>query len=118
VSGQSWGQDLIERSAQLGQSGAINPAQVEFLQRLVAEVGALTRPRGTVRSVVVRSAVPLTEQERSRLEFALAQRFPEAGPVSYEVDPQLLGGVWLRVGDRIIDGSLRGRLEDLRQHLA
>ena len=118
MSGEGWDRELVERSAQLGQAGAISPAQVEMLQRLVAEVGALTRPPAALTPVLVRSAVPLTEQERARLEAALARRFRDVGPVSYEIDPQLLGGIWLRIGDRIIDGSLHGRLEDLRRHLA
>ncbi|HOG45411.1 MAG TPA: F0F1 ATP synthase subunit delta, partial [Anaerolineae bacterium] len=46
-----------------------------------------------------------------------ARRFGTGQPVTFAVDPTVLGGVWLRVGDRIIDGSLRGRLEALRKQL-
>ena len=53
---------------------------------------------------------------------AITARLEEltGGSVALEtaVDPSLLGGVVVRVGDRLIDGSVRGRLERLRQQLA
>ena len=38
--------------------------------------------------------------------------------ISLQVDPDILGGVMVRIGDRLIDGSVRGRLERLRTRLA
>ncbi len=118
MSVESWERDLSGLADRLGQGGSIAPAQVEVLKRLVAEVGALTRERTgrAEREVLVRTAVALDPEERAGLERALARRY--AGlPVRFEVDPGIIGGVWLRVGDRIIDGSLRGRLETLRKRM-
>jgi len=41
------------------------------------------------------------------------------GPVRLDIilDPPILGGVWIRVNDTVIDGSIRGKLQQLRQHL-
>lgn len=118
MSAESWERDLSKLTDKLGQGGTIDPAQVEVLKRLVAEVGELTRerPGRRAREVLVRTAVALRPEERASFEQALAQRFP-GRPVVFEVDPQVLGGVWLRVGDQIIDGSLRGRLEALRKRM-
>ncbi|HPL30036.1 MAG TPA: F0F1 ATP synthase subunit delta, partial [Anaerolineae bacterium] len=96
----------------------IDPSQADLLKRLVSEVGALTRGRQPHRpGIIVRTAVPLAPAERTELEQVLARRFGTGQPVTFAVDPTVLGGVWLRVGDRIIDGSLRGRLEALRKQL-
>ncbi len=117
MSAETWDSELAGLASQLGQQGAINPAQAEMLRRLVAEIGARAAKRPQRPEVVVRTAVPLTPEERSQLEGLLARRFGPRRPATFEVDPQVLGGVWLRVGDRIVDGSLRGRLETLRKQM-
>jgi F-type H+-transporting ATPase subunit delta len=66
----------------------------------------------------VRSAVPLTTDERMQLEQTLAKRFGGSLEAEYEVDPALIGGVLVRVGDEVIDGSLAGKLSVLRGRLA
>ncbi len=60
------------------------------------------------------SAVPLTEEERQQLEDRLRQRFGPNLAFSYRVDPEILGGLIVRVGDSLLDYSLRSRLEELR----
>jgi ATP synthase F1 delta subunit len=62
------------------------------------------------------SAVPLTDAETRALEDRLRGRRPDLD-VSYHVDPALLGGLIVRVGDRYVDGSLATRLGKLRQEL-
>lgn len=59
----------------------------------------------------VTSALPLTDAEQAAVKKDLAG----ASSVSFRVDPSILGGLIVKVGDRIIDGSARGRLEGLRQ---
>jgi len=59
-------QDLASLIDKLGQEGAISTTQVDILQRLVAEVSDLIRRQSSQRKVIVRTAVPLTPEERSR----------------------------------------------------
>lgn len=65
----------------------------------------------------VRVVVPLREDERARLH-ALLERLT-GRPVDMEVhlDPEILGGVWVRMGDIVIDGSVRARLEAMDEQL-
>jgi hypothetical protein len=72
---------------------------------------------GAPRRATVRVAEPLTSHEQARLQAALERYF--ACPIQIEQDmaPEVIGGVWVRVGDTVIDGSIRGRLESLNQHL-
>lgn len=65
----------------------------------------------------VTSAVPLTDEERAALEQTLAQRFAGDLEAEYQVDPALIGGVVVRVGDEVIDGSLASKLASLRERL-
>ena len=63
----------------------------------------------------VTSALELGEAERSRLE-AEAQRIAGGSVrMDYDIDGSLVGGVTLRVGDRLVDGSVKGRLARMRQ---
>jgi F-type H+-transporting ATPase subunit delta len=63
----------------------------------------------------VRSAVPLTEQQISQLAAALSARTNRDITVRNIVDPTVMGGVVTQIGDSVIDGSVRTRLNQLRE---
>ncbi|MEW6154408.1 MAG: ATP synthase F1 subunit delta [Actinomycetota bacterium] len=65
----------------------------------------------------VRSAIPLDAEVQARLERALSKALDRNVDVKVVVDPAVLGGVVARVGDTVIDGSVRHRLEKLREVL-
>jgi F-type H+-transporting ATPase subunit delta len=76
----------------------------------------LDQRAGRVR-VRVATAVPLTDEQRDRLTNALAARLDKTPVLSATVDPELLGGLVVRVGDQVFDTSVRTRLETLRAQL-
>jgi F-type H+-transporting ATPase subunit delta len=65
----------------------------------------------------VRSAIPLTDDQQRRLAAALANATGKQVEVKVVVDPSVLGGAVATVGDAIIDGSVRTRLEQIRSLL-
>lgn len=65
----------------------------------------------------IASAVPLTDSERAQLEKKVRSQFGEGLDFEYRVDKSLLGGVIVRVGDKVIDGSVAGKLAAMRQKL-
>ena len=65
----------------------------------------------------VRSAVPLDEDQRRRLVHALSSNLGKQVEVKVVVDPAVLGGLSARVGDTVIDGTVRHRLDLLRETL-
>jgi F-type H+-transporting ATPase subunit delta len=67
---------------------------------------------------VVRVAVPLSDSERDRLAAALAAAFGHGIHLDVLVDPAVLGGISVRIGDEFIDGSVASRLAALRRKLA
>jgi F-type H+-transporting ATPase subunit delta len=66
----------------------------------------------------VRSAVPLTDEQRSRLAEALQRATGKTVEIKVVVDPDVLGGIVAQVGDTVIDGSVRTRLDQLRSAIA
>jgi len=65
----------------------------------------------------VRSAIPLTDDQKSRLAEALGTATGKQVEVKVIIDPSIQGGLIARVGDTLIDGSVRRRLEQLRNAL-
>lgn len=65
----------------------------------------------------VRSAVPLTDTQRERLEKALSRATGRQIEAKVVVDPSVVGGVVARVGDLVFDGSVAGRLENAKHAL-
>jgi len=59
------------------------------------------------------SAVPLTPEEQARVKSELS-----LGVASFKVDPRLLGGLRVRVGDKVVDGSVAAQLESLHASLS
>jgi len=66
----------------------------------------------------VTSAVPLTEAHRQRLTAALTRIYGRAIHVDVQVDPEVVGGLNVQVGDEVIDATVLSRLEDARRRLA
>jgi len=63
----------------------------------------------------VRSALPLSDDQRRRLAAALSSNLGKQVEVKVIVDPSVLGGLSARVGDIVIDGTVRTRLDQLRE---
>jgi len=63
----------------------------------------------------VRSAVPLDQGQRDRLAVALSEATGKRIEVKVIVDEQVLGGLVARIGDTVIDGTIRHRLEQLKE---
>lgn len=65
------------------------------------------------RTATIQSAVPLTEEERSRIQTKLAVKYGDGLYYNWEVAPDLLGGVRIQVGDDVKDGSVRSKIDRL-----
>jgi F-type H+-transporting ATPase subunit delta len=87
---------------------------VEGLAEL-AELAAKRRQRSVAH---VRSAVELTAEQIDRLTTTLTTIYSRPIALHVEVDPRLQGGLQIKIGDEVIDGSVAGRLAALRRNLA
>ncbi|MFJ6572950.1 F0F1 ATP synthase subunit delta [Streptomyces sp. NPDC091292] len=84
---------------------------LESLSKLAAE-------RRDRMVAVVTSAVPLSDQHKQRLGAALAKLYGRPMHLNLDVDPEVLGGIRVQVGDEIINGSIADRIEDASRRLA
>jgi len=87
--------------------------RIEALPDIAARFEALKAAAENTLEVTLTSASPVDGEQRRRIEEALNKRFNRQVRLAVEVDPQLIGGARLQVGDRVIDGSVRSGLDKL-----
>jgi len=79
-------------------------------------IGQLNRRLGRIEAQVV-SAVPLTEQQISRIRAALAKQINMQVEIYAKVDPALIGGFYVMIDGKIFDGTVRAELERMKASL-
>ena len=110
------GEQLDEPGVNLIKALAENK-RLGFLPEVAGLFDALKKEAESQVEVEVVSAYPMTGEQQTLLSDALNKRFGKKVILSSRVDEELIGGVLVRVGDKVIDGSLRGRIEQLSQQL-
>ena len=89
-----------------------------LLPDIVSAYGALlNESAGRIQASVV-TAAPLSDQQRTRLTAWLAAALDKVVALDVRMAPEIIGGMIVRVGDQVIDGSVRSRLDALRRQLA
>ncbi|WP_329122856.1 F0F1 ATP synthase subunit delta [Streptomyces sp. NBC_01465] len=84
---------------------------LESLSKLAAE-------RRDRMVAVVTSAVPLSDDQKLRLGGVLAKLYGRPMHLNLDVDPAVLGGIQVRVGDEVINGSIADRLDEASRRMA
>ncbi|MBI4287268.1 MAG: ATP synthase F1 subunit delta [Chloroflexi bacterium] len=84
---------------------------------LVDEYGRMVDAHHGILHADVTTAVALDEASQQKLVQGLGEALGKKVTVKASVDPAILGGMIARVGDRVIDGSIKTRLENLRRGL-
>ncbi|GAA0515642.1 ATP synthase subunit delta [Saccharopolyspora subtropica] len=110
--------------------GKVEPVTLNLVHQLVArprgrrisegleELAELSAKRRERSVAHVKSAMPLSDEQQQRLSRTLQRIYSRPIALHLEVDPEIVGGLLIRVGDEVIDGSITGRLQSLRRDLA
>ena len=92
--------------------------RTQLLPEIVATFQQVVRQRQGIAEAEISSAVELSEAQKTEMAKTLARLTGKKIETKYSLDPSLLGGAVVRIGDTIYDGSLRSRLNELRARLA
>ncbi len=96
---------------------AIGFGRVEYLPDIIqAFRAAVDKDRGQLR-VTVRSVHPLTEDVLKRLKTDLERREHKTVELHARIAPELIGGIQILLDNRVIDGSVKGQIAELRRQL-
>ena len=95
----------------------IRNGRIGGFDEVAAEFGREVNRRLGIQEATVTSARALDESERRTLEAEIAKLTGNRVEAQYAVDKSLIGGVVVQAGSTVYDGSVRGRLDQLRQEL-
>lgn len=87
------------------------------LPQILGEVSELAAEARNSVIAEVRSAIPLDDDQRTKLAGALSKATGKKVEVKVLVDPTVVGGVVAKIGDTVIDGTIRRRLDQLREQV-
>ena len=87
------------------------------IPRMVEHFGELLRRERGIALAEVRTALPLDDEQRDAVMERLHQLTGDEIEINEVVDESLIGGITVRIGDRLYDASVRSRLERLRARL-
>lgn len=112
---------LLDKAApetvQLARRVAVSPRGMRA-ERLLEEWVEVVAARREQLVAHVVSATPLSETQRERLAASLSRQYGRAISVTVDVDPHLVGGLRVSIGDDVIDGSIATRIDEARRRLA
>jgi F-type H+-transporting ATPase subunit delta len=87
------------------------------IERVIGEFSSFAAQRRSRLIARVTSAVPLSEDQQERLSAALAREFGHEVRLQLVVDPSIIGGITVRVGDELLDASVLRQLGAAQRHL-
>jgi F-type H+-transporting ATPase subunit delta len=100
---------LVDLMIEKNRLGIISEVR-SFYQKLLDELANLSRAKVT-------SATPLSEEAVDSIKASLEKATGSSVIMEMEVDPELIGGVVARVGDLVLDGSVRSQLASIKENL-
>ena len=95
----------------------VDKKREDLVPEIVAAYRALRDEQEGVVEAHVKTALPLSDEEERTLTTALERMTEQKVRLDVERDPELVGGVVIRVGDTVYDGSVRNKLANLREQL-
>jgi len=96
----------------------IEKHRMPVLFRIRANYDAMWEEENKLLPVQITSAVELDQQIVSQLGDRIAEQTDRKVDIAANVDPDILGGIVVRVGNSVLDASVRNRLEQLRRQVA
>lgn len=111
-------EDKVLRSVALFVDLLLRKKRLGEFETVVTQFEALVEKRQGIRRAQVVSAVPLERQELERLHAELERTTGKKINLAADVDPRLIGGALVRIGDRVVDRTVRGMLDSLAEHLS
>ena len=94
---------------------AVGTGRARELPGIIDSLVAMAAAESNKAVAEVRTAIELTDDQRTRLADAIGKATGKQVEVKVVIDPSILGGVVTTIGDTVIDGSVRTRLERLKQ---
>ena len=96
----------------------VQEKDTNLLPHIVSALGASLRGESGPQSADITSAIELGDDVQEQIRRQLTRQYGEELVFSFEIDPSLMGGLRIRVGDQLIDNTVANRLMALREMIA
>ncbi len=93
----------------------IEKDRILFLKEKLKEMEKIHLDKLNVLQGIVKTTVPLEENEYNSLVEKLERKYNKEIILKKEIDPEILGGIYVRIGNDVIDGTVKTRLDNLEK---
>jgi F-type H+-transporting ATPase subunit delta len=95
----------------------VNQGHARQLPEILSDLSDIAAETRNAAVAEVRTAMPLDEEQRTKLAEALSRATGKKVRIKALVDKSVLGGVYAKIGDTVIDGTVRRRLQQLKEQV-
>lgn len=93
----------------------IEENRILYLEQKLKEMEKIYLDKRNMISATVKTAVPLLEEEKKQLIDKLQKQYNKNIVLHEEVDKSIIGGVYVRIGDDVIDNTIKTKLQDMKK---
>jgi len=93
----------------------IEKHRILFLSEILEEAGSIHLERNNTLLANIKTVVPLKTSEKDNLVSKLEKLYKKTIILNEEIDSSIIGGVYVRVGNDVIDGTIKSKFEDMRK---
>ncbi|MDP4088879.1 MAG: F0F1 ATP synthase subunit delta [Bacillota bacterium] len=93
----------------------IDKNRILYLKEKVVEMEKIQLEKEGMLIAEVKTVIPLDHKERNALKTKLETRYNKNIILNEEIDTGIIGGVWVRIGSDIIDGTIKSRLHEIKE---
>ncbi|MGH4138500.1 F0F1 ATP synthase subunit delta [Clostridium sp.] len=93
----------------------IEKDRIMFIEQKLNEMEKINLERNNTLLVEVKTVIPLLDSERENLRMKLYKMYDKKIIFDEKLDKNVIGGVYIRVGDDVIDGTIKNRLADMKK---
>jgi F-type H+-transporting ATPase subunit delta len=95
----------------------IKRRRVVLVSAIHQELQSMLDAKQGLHRALIKTASPLSDNQKKDVEIALAQRLGGKVLGRFEVAADLIGGIWMQTGDRVLDATVRGKIDSFRRTL-
>ncbi|MGY0374365.1 F0F1 ATP synthase subunit delta [Clostridium sp. JNZ J1-5] len=95
----------------------IQKDRILYLEEKLKEMKKIHLEKQNIKEATVKTVIPLNEEERSALIKKLENKYKKNILLKEEIDKNLIGGIYIRVGDDVIDGTIKAKFDEIKKRV-
>ncbi|AYF54180.1 ATP synthase F0F1 subunit delta [Clostridium sp. K25] len=96
----------------------IEKERIMYLKEKVKEMEKIHLEKQNIIVAHIKSVIPLNEEQKSVLVEKLSKKYQKNIMLKEQLDKSLIGGLYVRIGDDVIDGTIKGKFEEIRKRVS